>query len=114
MHRRVYDDSSVNNKDVLTISQSNSCLYMNYLQSIVHDSYYKQAQPVIYVNVFKRDQLEVAFYSQLQLARNPSFPPIRLVGHLFLASRYVRQTYCLRHINFAISKKSRNYKCLCK
>ena len=43
MHRRVYDDSSVNNKDVLTISQSNSCLYMNYLQSVVHDSYYKQA-----------------------------------------------------------------------
>ena len=43
MHRRVYDDSSVNNKDVLTISQGNSCLYMNYLQSIVHDSHYKQA-----------------------------------------------------------------------
>ena len=43
MHRRVYDDSSVNNKEILTISQRNSILYINYLQSVVHDSHYKQA-----------------------------------------------------------------------
>ena len=43
IHWRVYVTTvTLNNKEALTMSPNILCLYMNYLQSIVHDTHYKQ------------------------------------------------------------------------
>ena len=83
---------NVNNKEVLTSPQRSSCLYINYFQSIVHDTYYKQAsQEVMHVYILK--SINGRWHPTLSYNNSNScllaaFPPQNN-----FASRYVRDTH---------------------
>ena len=91
-----------NNKTVLTMSTSSSCLYgIIVLESIGHNihlhwAFLRKVKNVI-CKRFSGNKLVLSWYGHN-------------VSHLILASCYVRDTHCSRHFNFAIFFVSRNYR----